>query len=337
MRRRGQGTVTLKEVARYAGVGTMTASRALNAPDTVSDQLRAKVETAVRALGYVPNRYAGTLASAQTKLVTVIVPSLSSRVFAEIVRGADDVLSPLGYQIMVSNTSYGLDDEERVLRTVLGWRPEGVIVSGIDHNEATRAMLRDAGVTVVEALELGEDPIDVNIGLSHLEAGRAAGAYLVDRGHRRIGFLGAQMAIDFRAQRRYRGFCEALSSAGIDLLYEGLAEEASGFDVGGREMARLLREGPSLQALFCVNDELAVGAIGECLRRGVDVPGKLAVLGFNDLDVSAQIVPALTTIRSPRERMGRLAAEAVLAGRSGERPERRIIDVGFELIRRQSA
>jgi len=335
--RRGGGTVTLKEVAEHAGVAMMTVSRAINNPDAVSEELRTRIDESIKALGYVQNRFAGVLASVRTKLVTVVVPSLSSRVFAEIVRGADTVLSPGGYQILVSNTFFSLDDEEAVCRKVLGWRPEGIIVSGVDHNENTRALLRNAGVPVVEALELGRDPIDINIGLSHFEAGRTVGRYLIKKGYRRCAFIGAQMDIDFRAQRRLAGFQTALEEAGIEIVYRGDYDAPSTFEVGAQALSDLTESGQSVDALFCVNDELAVGAICESRRRGIAVPGKLAIAGFNDLDISGQIVPGLTTIRSPRERIGELSAEAILRRIDGEVLPRAQVDVGFELIERQSA
>lgn len=328
--------MTLKDVADRAGVGIMTVSRVVNQPEAVSAELRGRVEHAIAAMGYVPNRSAGSLASNRSRLIAVIVPSLSSRVFGEIIVGADSVLGPEGLQIMVSNTSYSLEDEEAVCRRVLGWRPEGVIICGIDHSRGTREILLQSGLPVVEALELGERAIDINIGLSHLEAGRAAGAYLVERGHRRIAFAGAQMDRDFRAQRRRAGFLAALSDVGLEPAADLDLPSPLGFATGAEVFARLREAAPRADAVFCVNDELAVGAVGAAVRAGLKVPDDLAVMGFNDLDISAQIVPALTTIRSPREEMGRLAAEALLAARIGKRPRTRI-DVGFRLVRRETA
>ncbi|WP_108662416.1 LacI family DNA-binding transcriptional regulator [Acuticoccus kandeliae] len=334
-RARKRGSVTLKDVAREAGVGIMTVSRAINSPDAVSERLRQRVDDAVTALGYVPNRWAGSLASSRSRLVTVIVPSLSSGVFSEIVSAADAVLTPHGYQVMVSNTSFSLDDEEAVCRKVLGWRPEGVIISGIDHNPATREMLLQAEIPVVEALELGDDPIDINIGISHIDVGRTAARHLVERGRRRIAFIGAEMALDFRAQRRRAGFREVLAQSGLDLVYDVDHPGRVGYSTGARAMERMLASAVQIDAVFCVNDELAVGAVGAALRGGRQVPGDLAIIGFNDLDLSAEIFPSLTTIRLPRKEVGRLAAEAVLAGHGSDSARKRV-DVGFELVVRES-
>ncbi|MDF0599717.1 LacI family DNA-binding transcriptional regulator [Psychromarinibacter sp. C21-152] len=330
--KRDRETVTLKQVAERAGVGIMTVSRVINTPEAVSDKLKARVNEAVRELGYVPNRYAGSLASARTSLVTVIVPSLSGRVFGEIIKGADEILSPRGYQIMVSNTAYSLEDEELVCRRVLGWRPEGVIISGIDHTEGTRRLLLDAEIPVVEALELGGNPIDINIGLSHRDAGRAAVDHLLERGYRQLSFIGAQMQIDFRAQRRRQGFLDGLAAAGLQAVHDISFDGKVAFEAGAAAFAQLQDTGEATDAVFCVSDELAIGVLGEAQRRGLRVPQDLAIIGFNDLDVSSAVMPALTTIRSPRKQMGRLAAQALL----GDGDLAKKIDVGFELIPRGS-
>jgi len=249
------------DVAERAGVGVMTVSRALEAPHSVSEPLRARVEAAVEALGYVPDRFAGGLASAGTRLVTVIVPSLSRRVFSDIVHGADAVLRPRGFQILFSNTFYSLGQEEETCRAVLGWRPEGVIIAGVDHTAGTRRLLAEAGVPVVEAMELGDDPIDLNVGLSHLDAGRRMGEHLVARGYRRIGFVGTQLDADFRAARRRAGFLQALAGHGLACAAEDSGGAPASFRIDAEAMARLLERRAPVDALFCVNDELAVGAI----------------------------------------------------------------------------
>lgn len=334
--RRSGRSVTLKDVAKHAGVGIMTVSRAMNSPELVSQTLRGRIAQSVDELGYVRNRFAGGLASIRTKLVTVVVPSISSRIFLDIARGADSVLFPRGYQILLSNAAESLEEEEEVVRRVLSWRPDGVIISGIDRTPEARDLLRRAGVPVVEAFELGDTPIDINIGLSHYAAGLAAGRHLIRSGRRRIGYLGAQMSVDFRAQRRLAGFREALAQAGLPMVYEWVSAESTSFNVGAQGVGSLPAD-RSLDAVFCTNDEVAIGAIFECQRRQIAVPEDLAIIGFNDLDLSVEIHPRLTTIRTPREQIGRLAAQAIMDRIDGAPQAVRRVDVGFELIQRESA
>lgn len=335
--RRGAGRATLRDVADHAGVAMMTVSRALNAPETVSESLRGRIRASIMEMGYVQNRFAGGLASTKSQLITVIVPALSSRVFAEVVHAASEVFSPRGYQILVSNTSYSLEDEEEACRRVLSWRPDGIIVSGVDHSVATRQMLKDAGVPVVEALEIGADPIDINVGISHVEAGRCAGRYLVGLGRRKIGIIGAQMEADFRASRRLAGFRDELAKAGQTPVALSLREEPSTFEVGALGLSELMATHREFDAIFGVNDELAVGALLEAQRRGIKVPDQLAIMGFNDLDISSQINPSLTTIRSQRRRMGQVAAQAILDRLDGKKGPTGPVDLGVELMKRESA
>lgn len=335
--RRGSGRATIRQVAERAGVAMITVSRALTRPQTVSADLRGRIEAAVRELGYVPNRFAGGLASERTRVIPVVIPSLSNRVFADIVRGAQDVLTPRGYQILFSNTFRSLDEEEAIVSALLGWVPDGIILSGVDHSEGTRARLDAAGIPVVEALELGERPIDINIGFSHFEAGRTMTRHLIERGYRRIGFVGTQLDADFRATRRLAGWRAALAEAGLPEAWLAAYPEPSSYRKGAEAVAELAERGLPVDAIFFHNDVLAVGAILECQRRGIAVPDDLAVGGFNGHDIGAEINPALTTILSPRRRMGQLAAEALLDRIEGDAPRGRQVDVGFELLPRQSA
>ena len=335
-RRRGGGRVTLNDVAKVAGVTAMTVSRALNRPETVSHANRAKVQAAVSRLNYVPDRFAGALASQRTRIVTVIVPRLSRPVFNEIVGGAHDVIGPAGYQILLSATFASLEEEEAICRAVLGWRPEGVIMSGVDHTDATRGMLRDSGIPVVEALELGEAPIDINIGCDHFAVGATMADYLIGKGYRKPGFIGGELTMDFRARRRYDGFVHGLAAHGMTPAHAEIFEEPNTYDAGSRAVQRLLESGNEVDAVFCANDDLGVGAMCECLRLGLRVPQDIAVAGFAGLAIGRTVHPTLTTIASPRRRMGELAAQAILDRTNGTLEGGMQIDVGFELVERES-
>ena len=173
--------MTLKHVAERAGVSPITVSRVINTPDAVSEALRLKVCRAVEELGYLPNRVAGALASAESRVVPVIVPSLSNAVFIEVIQGVQDVLEVAGYQLLLGNTQYDLEREQALAATLLGWSPAGVIIAGLRHSDRTRAMLQAWRRPVVEVMEYGTRPIDMNVGLSHYKAGDSMGEHLVGR------------------------------------------------------------------------------------------------------------------------------------------------------------
>lgn len=334
--RRGSGRVTLNDVAAHAGVSAITVSRALNQPDAVSARLRERIATAISALGYVPNRMAGSLASATNPMVVMIVPSLDNSVFIEVVDAVQTTLEAAGYPLLLGNTGYDLDREERLVRSLLGWSPAAVIIAGLQHRAATRALLARAGGPVVEIMELGADAIDMNVGLSHHQAGAAMADHLIARGYRKIGFAGTRLDHDLRAGQRLAGLRDALASNGLRLhcLVADLA--ASALSTGELLFERILAEHPDTEAVFFANDDLAAGAILAAQRRGIPVPERLAVAGFNGLELGGQISPALTTVRSPRRRIGGVAAELVLQTLTGKSPKQRQIDLGFELLIRDS-
>lgn len=329
--------VTAKDVAERAGVGTMTVSRALRAPDSVSARLRARIDKAVAELGYVPNRLAGGLASSRTRTVPVIIPSLSNNVFPDIVEGISAVLQKEDLQMLLGNTQYFLAEEEKLVSAFLSWSPDGVIITGLEHTDRTRRMLEAANIPVVEILELGENPIDMNIGLSHFQAGRAMGEHLLAEGYKRIAFVGPQMDRDLRSAQRLEGLRAAVSAAGLKTGPAVSLDRPSTVRAGGEALSKLLADAPDIDAAFFANDDLAMGALLECARRGIDVPGTLSIAGFNGLEFAGEVVPRLTTIMTPRYEIGRRAAEMLTARLAGDDVPNARIDVGFTLLKRESA
>lgn len=327
--------VTLSDVAARAGVSAVTVSRVLRKPDMVSIDLRERVERAVSDLAYIPNQLASALASARTGTIGVVVPSFTNGVFGEYLRAIHDVLVPAGFQVLVLNSRYVEGAEERAIATLVGQHPEALFLAGVDQTEAARRHLRQAGVPVVQTMELGDDPIDINVGLSQRDAGYAATRHLIDLGHRIIGQM--SVPLDARAVRRRIGYTQAMEEAGLEPLTIAV-DAASSFPLGAQLFGEIHDRNPTMTAIFCGNDNLALGAMFECQRRGIAVPGAMSIIGFNDLEFSATAFPGLTTVATPRFEMGRRAAEIVLeiVRGSGERPTERIIDVGFRLVVRGS-
>lgn len=328
--------VTLKEVAALAGVSPITVSRALNRPEMVSPALRAKVEAAARELRYVQNRMAGALASSGSPVIPVVVPSLSNAVFIELIEGVQEVAQAAGFQLMLGNTDYDLEREFDWISMFLGWAPPGLIIAGTKHLQRTRALLAHYGRPVVETMEYGARPIDMNVGLSHHKAGAAMAAHLVERGYREIRFAGCRIKPDYRAKQRFDGFDGVLAAHGLRRAPPVTRELPSSPAAGGDMLMDILREDPGADAVFFANDDLAVGAILRAQREGIAVPGRIAVAGFNGLPTAELVTPSLTTIASPRRRIGQLAAEQLVKRISGQQTRPKRIDVSFELVVRNS-
>ena len=335
-RRAHDGAVTLKHVAERAGVAPITVSRALNTPQSVSAVLRTQIEIAVAELGYVPNRFAGALASSASRIIPVIVPSLSNAVFIEVIQGIQEVLEAERYQLLLGNTQYDLNREAELVGTLLGWSPAGLILAGLRHADRTRRLLHGYGRPVVEIMEYGPRPIDMNVGLSHLKAGETMGEHLIGRGYRQIGFIGGRLEADYRAAQRFRGLDRAIARAGLQRRPAFGHPEKSGPGLGGDKLMEVLAQCPQLDALFFANDDLAVGALLRAQREGIDVPGRIAIAGFNGLGIGALTTPALTSIVSPRQRIGEIAARKLLARVAGLPAGPARVDVGCRLAVRES-
>jgi LacI family gluconate utilization system Gnt-I transcriptional repressor len=308
---RAKGRATLEEVARLAGVSTMTASRALSQPQMVSEATRARIEGAVLELGYVPNRAARALASSRSRVIVVLVPSLSNAVFTAVLDGIHDAVGASQYQLLIGNTHYSDAEEEKLLRIYLQSNPDGILLPGLSHSPQVARMLETLRVPVVSMMDL------------------------IKQGYRRIAFVGAQL--DERTLRRADGYRLAMREAGLlDPRLEIMTAQPSTVALGADLMRRVLAELPDCDAVFFCNDDLAHGAIFHCQRAGVAVPGQVAVAGFNDLPASSLMVPSLTTVDTPRYRIGFEAATLLLDVIAGKAPAARRIDLGFTLRERES-
>jgi len=333
--RRGGGRPTVADVARLAGVSAISVSRALRQPEQVSVELRRQISAAVEELGYVPDPNARALASARADVVGVLVPSLTNNVFAEVVRGIYDGLGETQFNVQMGNTHYSGIEEERLLQLFLTQRPAALIVSGIDQTPASRRLLEDCGCPVVQIMELGGEPIDMMIGFSHIEGGRVATQHMIDKGYRRIAFIGARM--DPRSHRRLAGYRAALEAAGLyDPRLVNTTPAPSSVSLGRDLFRAAVANEPSLDAVFCNNDDLALGILFECHRSGIAVPTDMGIAGFNDLEMMQAAYPSITSIRTPRYAIGRRAASMVAAHLAGTPPGESIVDVGFELQARES-
>jgi len=332
---RGTGRTTLEEVAAHAGVSTMTASRALSQPQLVSESTRTKVEQAVAELGYVPNRAARALASSQSHVIVALVPSLSNVVFTAVLDGIHDAIEHGQYQLLIGNTRYSDAEEEKLLRTYLQSNPDGILLSGLTHSPQVERMLAGSRMPVVSMMDLADEPGELSVGFSQHDAGHAITQHLIERGYRKIVFVGAQL--DERTLRRADGYRQAMAAAGLaDPRLELMVPDPSTIALGADLMRRTRETVPDCDAVFFCNDDLAHGAIYYCQRQGIRVPQDVAIAGFNDLPASAWMVPSLTTIDTPRYRVGFEAASLLLDVIAGREPRERRIDLGFTLRARES-
>ena len=325
---------TLADIATRVGVSSITVSRAINTPHLVSEELRTQIDAVIADIGYIPNRAARALARARSDSVAVLIPSLSNTVFTDLLAGVRDVLHAHGYRTLIGDTRYSPAEEENLFRAYLEHSPDGVLLTGFDQTPLIRQLLEKSRIPVVHMMELAQ-PESYCVGLNQFDAGHAMASHLLSRGYRRIGFLGAQL--DPRVMQRFYGYRHALQEAGLPFGAGVILDPTpSSIGLGVGMLDRLLKQAPDCDAIFCCNDDLALGVLFESQRRGIRVPEQLAVAGFNDLAASAWVSPSLTTIATPRYGIGHAAATMLLQRMKGETPAASNIDLGFSLVVRES-
>ncbi|WP_415914665.1 LacI family DNA-binding transcriptional regulator [Paraburkholderia sp. J41] len=329
----------MSDVARLAGVSKMTVSRVM-AGQSASEATRERVQRAIDELGYVADAAAGALSSGRSSFVAVLVPSLSSSNFSDTVSGLTAVLEPRGLELLIGDTDYLPDREERLVRQMLRHQPRCIALTGSRHTEATRTLLLRSRVPVVEMWDLPAEPIDMAVGFSNVNAAREMVRYLANKGHRRIGFLGGASELDRRGLDRLKGF--QLETKALGLEHDRvvrLGESPITLSHGAPAMAELLARWPDTQAVMGVSDLSAFGAIMECQRRGLRVPGDIAVAGFGNFEIGACCHPSITTVSVDAYGIGQRAGEAILAAlAAGEGARRRAkTRIQYAVVPRESA
>jgi LacI family gluconate utilization system Gnt-I transcriptional repressor len=323
---------TLAGVARAAGVSEITASRALRGGAHVARGTLEKVQAAARALNYVPNRLAGTLAGGQSRQVAVVLPSLSNSVFSDVLNGLETRLEQAGYHPILGVSNYDPAQEERLIADLLAWRPAGLVLAPAASTAETRRMLGASGLPVVEIMDIDPAPIDMVVGLSQRAAGRAMAHFLLGRGYRRLAYVGHDISTDPRALARLRGLEQGLAEAEVALAATLMLPGPSSVPLGCEGVARLLEDCPAGGLAVCFsNDDMAVGGMFHAMSAGLRVPQDLALAGFNGLAIGQALPQPLTTIASRRTEIGDLAARSLLARLEGATIEL-VQDVGFRLI-----
>lgn len=329
---------TMADVARLAGVSPMTVSRAFKTDSSVSATTRDAILKAADDLGYVFDSTASNLRSQKTDFIAVTIPSINNANFADTLRGLSEGLKPRGLQILLGYTDYDMAEEERLIEQFLRRRPEAIVVTGGRHTPRARRMLENAGIPVIETWDLPEDPIGHVVGFSNADAVRGMVDHFVAQGLTRIAFIGGDTTRDTRGADRRAGFIAAMQAHGLDAT-RLIAAGAPPISMreGAEAMGRLLETMPDTEAVICVSDLSAFGALTECQRRGLAVPGKLWIAGFGDYEISGIAVPALTTINPFPRAIGTRTAELILEVLDGRQDAATRIAISPELLIRQSS
>jgi LacI family transcriptional regulator, gluconate utilization system Gnt-I transcriptional repressor len=326
-------TTTISEVAAAAGVSTATVSRFFNSPAKLKDRTASRVRKAVEEIGYVPNMMAGGLASSRSRLVAAVIPAISQSIFSSTIQALTDALSDAGYSTILGLTGAGDEWVQRELLSIIGRRPDGIILTGSLLDNKARRQLKATGITIIETWDLPANPIDLVVGVSHDAIGKAVARHALAQDRRRAFIISAT---GVRALARRHSFARTMLENGAPEPAVATFAGTTTYGQGRGAIAAHLDSGKSFDVVMCSSDWSAHGALDELRDRKIRVPEDVAVIGFGDLDFAAELRPSLTTVKIDGGMIGRQAATFLMLRARGEKIDRPVIDIGFTLIGRAS-
>jgi LacI family transcriptional regulator len=308
----------LTDVARLAKVSLATASRALNQPEIVRPAVRERVQKAVLRLAYAPDRAAKALSSGKSRIIGAVVPTLGNAIFADGVEALQERLSERGYTLLLSNSQYDSGKELQQIRALLEHGVDGLVLVGDTFAPEVLPLIRRRGIPFLTTYVCASRHDIPAIGIDNSHATQEATRYLLDLGHREFAIISNTALPNDRSRARLDGVLLALAERRIDLASECVVEVTQPTIANGRRaFANLLSANSKLTAIICTTDILAVGALAEARHLGVRVPEDVSVVGFDDVEIAAQVDPPLTTLNVPAVEIGRLAADSLVSAIEG--------------------
>lgn len=318
---------TTYDVARRAKVSQMTVSRVLRNKAGVSEAVTKKVLKAAEEIGYVRNLLAGSLSEQSTNLIGVIIPSLSNSVFTEVLSGFEDAIHDSKLQMAIGVSHYHQEREFELVNDMLAWRPAGIVLTGLQHDNRTINLLKQNKVNTVEMIDVDGQPVSNCVGLSQRAAAEAVANHLITKGYTRFGYVGSALQVDERAQKRKVAFENVLAGKGFKIERTAESPKPSSMLLGRQLTAEILQEKHSPIALYYSNDDLASGGLLQCMSQGLSVPKEVAIASFNGLELLDALPLSITTFKSPRYKIGQIAGRYIL----GEMSEN-ITELSGELV-----
>jgi LacI family transcriptional regulator len=308
----------LADVARLAEVSLATASRALNQPEIVRPAIRERVRLAVAALAYAPDRMAKALSSGKSHIVGAVVPTLGNAIFADGVEALQERLDERGYTLLLSNSQYDPNKELRQIGAFLEQGVDGLVLVGDSFAPEVLPLIKRRAIPFVTTYVCASRHDIPAIGIDNSQATREITEYLLGLGHRRFAIVANTALPNDRSQARLEGMLSALGDRGIPVAPNGIVEVTLPTIANGRRaFATLLAAAPRLTAILCTTDALAVGALAEARHLGIRVPEDVSIVGFDDVEIAAEVDPPLTTVNVPAAEISRLAADHLVSAIEG--------------------
>ena len=306
-------SVSLGDVAQHSGVSTATVSRVINNPEKVAARNRDAVNASIEALGYIPDGAARALASRHSRIIGAVVPTLDNALFAAGIQSLQRRLRQHDYTLIVASHEYDLVEELNAVKMLLRQGVDALLMVGSQHESTLIKLLEEKGVPYVNCWAWDSDSSQPFIGFDNRKAARKIADYLLDQGHVDLAVIAGRTANNDRARDRVLGIRDAVEARNLKLVPENIIERSYSVKQGRDAMRQLLQMDRLPTAVICGNDILAMGAVAECQANGIKIPDQISIAGFDDLDMSSQMNPTLTTIHVPSAEMGENAAEYLVA------------------------
>ncbi|MEM7196728.1 MAG: LacI family DNA-binding transcriptional regulator [Pseudomonadota bacterium] len=309
----GNRNVSLSDVARHAGVSTATVSRVLNNPEKVAEKSKTAVSNSIESLGYIPDGAARALASRQSRIIGAVVPTLDNALFANGIQSLQRRLKYHGYTLLVASHEYDLKEEFNEVKILLRQGVDGLLMVGSEHDKSLLQLLAEKQIPCVNCWAWETRSDIPYIGFDNHKAAKMAADYLLDLGHVHLAVIAGRTENNDRAKNRLLGIRDAIEARNLELPAERILERNYSVRQGRDAMRQLLKLQYPPTAVLCGNDILALGAVAECQHNEIRIPQEISIAGFDDLDISSQINPALTTVNVPSAKMGERAADYLVA------------------------
>ncbi len=303
-------SATLEDVAKIAGVSTATVSRCLNNPSRVKAATLLKVESTIQKIGYAPNFGAQALASNQTKIIGAIIPTMENAIFATGIQAFQEALSEAGYTLLVASSAYQRNIEEKQIRNLISRGVDALLLIGEDRDPKIYDFLKKRGVPYVLAWNYRSTHDQIFVGFDNVLAASNAAEKVIELGHDQIAIIVGETAQNDRARDRKTGYLSAFLRHGIQCSH--LVECPYNFEAARVAFAEIMHNAPQTTAILCGNDVLAVGALLQAQDMNIKVPEQIALMGFDDIEISRLVSPKLSTVHVPHRQMGRHSALKII-------------------------
>ena len=328
--------VTIKDVAKQAGVSISTVSRVINDSKPVTDEVKQRVREVIKETGYVPNPLARSLVTRKSMLIGVVVPEMADPFVSEILTGIEEVAKMYDYDILLSNTYMDKDQEEKSINLLKAKQVEGIIMLTWEVSKESVDLIENSGIPAIYISKTAGE-YDVNtVSTNNKEATKEMTDYLVKTGHSRIGFVMTSNDYTVLEHERLTGYKEALEVNGIDFDDSLVSSGSTDYESGYRAAMELLGKIDKPDALFVTGDEAAIGAVNACFDSGLRVPEDISVAGFNDIRYAKMFRPSLTTVHQPLYDIGAVAVRMIIKIINGERDFEKRVKLPHEIIERNS-